>query len=122
MRRITLWLTGTLAVLALLITYQTSAADNGRMGGRLGGDHNEAPAAGTQDDSARSSDSDESGGSPGSNQQSAQQKFAQCMRNNGIALKDPGPDGELDLGGMDRNDPDVQKAVGACRSLLGGER
>lgn len=56
-------------------------------------------------------------------------KFAQCMRDNGVDVPDPGPDGNYTFGGqgggsagqspgVDRNDPKFQTAMTACRSLM----
>ncbi|UNM16640.1 hypothetical protein J4032_21110 [Streptomyces formicae] len=46
-------------------------------------------------------------------------KFAACMRENGVDIEDPGPEG-LDRGNLDTSDPDFQKALDACRELLTG--
>jgi hypothetical protein len=47
-------------------------------------------------------------------------KFAQCMRENGVDLPDPGPDGQIKLptGKVDRSK--IDKAREACRGLLPG--
>jgi len=54
-------------------------------------------------------------------------KFAQCMRDNGVDVPDPGPDGTYSFGGqggadrtpgVDRDDPKFQAAMTACRSLM----
>ncbi|WP_157430580.1 hypothetical protein [Actinomadura macra] len=50
-------------------------------------------------------------------------KFAQCMREHGVDMKDPSPDGELQLPSGDLDSGKVQKAREACRgSLPGGGR
>lgn len=51
------------------------------------------------------------------------QKFAQCMRDNGVDVPDPGPDGKFgDWGssGIDRSSPAFQKAMEACQDELPG--
>jgi len=55
-------------------------------------------------------------------------KFAQCMRENGVDVPDPGPDGNYSFDGqgggngpgadIDRADPKFQAAMTACRSLM----
>ncbi|CAL9279547.1 hypothetical protein SUDANB135_00173 [Streptomyces sp. SudanB135_2055] len=50
--------------------------------------------------------------------QESLQKFATCMRKNGVDVADPGPDG-LDRDSMNQDDPDFQKAMDACRDNLG---
>jgi hypothetical protein len=55
-------------------------------------------------------------------------KFAQCMRDKGVDVPDPGPDGTYSFDGegngpgqgtdIDRDDPKVQTALNACRSLM----
>lgn len=50
-------------------------------------------------------------------------KFAQCMRDNGVDMPDPGPDGGFGGGAenkVDRGSPAFQKAMDACRSMLPG--
>jgi hypothetical protein len=57
-------------------------------------------------------------------------QFVDCMRDNGIDLPDPEPDGKggFDFGlvdaGVDLDDPAFQEALGACRDKLpgGGDR
>lgn len=57
-------------------------------------------------------------------------EFAECMRDHGVDLPDPAPDGNggFDWGigesGVDLNDPDFQEAINACRDKLpgGGDR
>ncbi|MBO3748149.1 hypothetical protein J5X84_18910 [Streptosporangiaceae bacterium NEAU-GS5] len=48
--------------------------------------------------------------------------FAQCMRDNGVDMPDPGPDGGFGdaLKNMDVSQPKLQKALKACRSLAPG--
>ncbi|MEU2432150.1 hypothetical protein ABZ611_22050 [Streptomyces sp. NPDC007861] len=46
-------------------------------------------------------------------------RFAACMRENGVDMEDPGPEG-LDRGNLDTSDPDFQKALDACREHLTG--
>ncbi|MET0133471.1 MAG: hypothetical protein ABW215_07745 [Kibdelosporangium sp.] len=50
------------------------------------------------------------------------QKFAKCMRENGVNMPDPGPGGlgGGGLEGVDRTSPAFQKAMDACRSVLPG--
>jgi hypothetical protein len=51
------------------------------------------------------------------------QKFAQCMRDNGVDMPDPEPGGGFGGGAetdIDRNSPAFQKAMDACRSHLPG--
>ncbi|MBP2323830.1 uncharacterized protein YceK [Kibdelosporangium banguiense] len=50
------------------------------------------------------------------------QKFAQCMRDNGVDMPDPEPGGGMGGGGgnIDRDSPAFQKAMDACRSMLPG--
>jgi hypothetical protein len=49
-------------------------------------------------------------------------QFAKCMRDNGVDMPDPGPEGFGQGGGsnIDRSSPAFQKAMDACRSLLPG--
>jgi hypothetical protein len=48
-------------------------------------------------------------------------KFAKCMRDNGVNVPDPGPDGGMGgMQGVDRTSPAFQKAMDACRSMLPG--
>lgn len=48
--------------------------------------------------------------------------FAQCMREHGVDVPDPGPDaGTLGgVAGVDRNDPAVEPAMAACKEHLPG--
>lgn len=49
--------------------------------------------------------------------------FAGCLRDNGVPMPDPAPDGSLQgalLAGIDPNDPVFQTAVEACRDHLAG--
>ncbi|MBX6750644.1 MAG: hypothetical protein IRY85_13405 [Micromonosporaceae bacterium] len=49
--------------------------------------------------------------------------FAGCMRDNGVSLPDPAPDGSLQLslmGGLNPSDPVFQAAVEACQDHLAG--
>ena len=53
--------------------------------------------------------------------------FAECMRDNGVDLPDPAPDGTLQLGsllssGLNPDDPVFQAALNACRDHLTGLR
>ncbi|GAA0906932.1 hypothetical protein [Virgisporangium aurantiacum] len=66
------------------------------------------------------------GGRPGqadAAQQEQLRKFAQCMRDNGVDMADPDPNGG-GFGGQggqppfDQNDPKVQKALESCRGEL----
>ena len=62
---------------------------------------------------------------PASDEEKARE-FTECMRDNGVDLPDPEPDGNggFDFGvaaaGIDFNDPALQKAVQACRDKLPG--
>nr|WP_042185492.1 hypothetical protein [Kibdelosporangium sp. MJ126-NF4]CEL16704.1 hypothetical protein [Kibdelosporangium sp. MJ126-NF4]CTQ92067.1 hypothetical protein [Kibdelosporangium sp. MJ126-NF4] len=47
-------------------------------------------------------------------------QFAKCMRDNGVDVPDPDPDGSVGDQGIDRTSPAFQKAMDACRSLLPG--
>ncbi|WP_105972959.1 hypothetical protein [Streptomyces geranii] len=47
-----------------------------------------------------------------------QQKFAQCMRDNGVDMADPGPDG-FTPESVPTGDPDFDTALDACRDRLG---
>lgn len=52
-----------------------------------------------------------------------QKEFAQCMRDNGVDMDDPGPDG-FTQGSVPTGDPDFDSALEACRGQLdfgGGE-
>ena len=49
--------------------------------------------------------------------------FAACMRDNGVEVPDPAPDGSLRgalVGQVDPDDPDFQAALEACRDHLAG--
>lgn len=67
-----------------------------------------------------------SGGQRGSLDQAQQEQlrvFAQCMRDHGVDMADPDPNGGFGLGGgatIDRNNPTVQKALEACQDKLTG--
>jgi hypothetical protein len=56
----------------------------------------------------------------------AYRQFAQCMRDNGVDVPDPNPDGTLQFGQgrgpgqVDRNNATFQKALTACRDKLTG--
>jgi hypothetical protein len=48
-------------------------------------------------------------------------EFAQCMRENGVDMPDPDPNGQILIGGDTNTDPAVQAAAEeACRSMLDG--
>lgn len=49
-------------------------------------------------------------------------EFAQCMRDNGIDVPDPDPNGGFVIGGgeIDPDDPEFQAALEACQEFLGG--
>jgi hypothetical protein len=51
-------------------------------------------------------------------------EFAQCMRDNGIEMPDPDPNGGFGLaeGDIDLQDPEFQAAVEACQDLLSAIR
>jgi hypothetical protein len=55
-------------------------------------------------------------------QEDRSRQFAQCMRDNGIDMPDPDPNGGKagGLGKVDRTDPDFERAVDACREFLPG--
>jgi uncharacterized protein YceK len=85
-----------------------SAADNGDGVASANGDGSQAPPTSTT----------QQGGT-----EEQMQKFAKCMRDNGVDMPDPGPDGGLGQGadsGIDRNSPTFQKAAEACRQYLPG--
>jgi Flp pilus assembly protein TadD len=44
--------------------------------------------------------------------------FARCMRNNGVGVADPGPDGQLVARKIDKSSPQVRAAATACDHLL----
>jgi hypothetical protein len=48
------------------------------------------------------------------------QKFAQCMRDNGVDMPDPSLDGGGADANIDRESPAFKKAMDACRSQLPG--
>lgn len=47
-----------------------------------------------------------------------QKEFAQCMRDNGVDMADPGPDG-FQPESVPTGDPDFESALEACRDQLG---
>lgn len=75
--------------------------------------------------SAGGTQSASQGAKPASDEDKARE-FAECMRDNGVDLPDPVPDGDggFDFGvaeaDIDFNDPAFQKAVQACRDKLPG--
>lgn len=58
-------------------------------------------------------------GNPDAAQLENMKKFAACMRENGVDMDDPGPEG-FDRGSMNMSDPKFQDAMGECRDFLGG--
>ncbi|MCE7007695.1 hypothetical protein LWC34_33465 [Kibdelosporangium philippinense] len=48
------------------------------------------------------------------------QQFAKCMRDNGIDVPDPAPDGGWDEAKIDRDSPAFKKATEACKQFLPG--
>jgi hypothetical protein len=59
-------------------------------------------------------------GSSGGVSQQQLLAFAQCMRANGVAqFPDPGPNGALNLGGVDTGSPQFQHAVQVCTAKTG---
>ncbi|MCJ0872631.1 hypothetical protein [Streptomyces sp. AP-93] len=58
-------------------------------------------------------------GTPDAAQLENMKKFAACMRENGVDMDDPGPEG-LDRESMNMSDPNFQDAMGECREFLGG--
>lgn len=58
-------------------------------------------------------------GNPDAAQLENMKKFAACMRENGVDMDDPGPEG-FDRGAMNMSDPKFQDAMGECREFLGG--
>lgn len=75
--------------------------------------------------SAGGTQSASQGAEPVSDEEKARE-FAECMRDNGIDLPDPEPDGNggFDYGvsaaGVDLSDPALRKAIRACRDKLPG--
>ncbi|MEV0569412.1 hypothetical protein [Dactylosporangium sp. NPDC050588] len=55
--------------------------------------------------------------SPSISQAEANRQFAQCMREHGVEVPDPGPDGRLEFG-PDVNRDKVAEAMPACQRLL----
>ncbi|WP_158840208.1 hypothetical protein [Saccharothrix deserti] len=55
-------------------------------------------------------------------QEDRSREFARCMRDNGVDVPDPDPAGGKwgGLGKVDRTDPDVEKAIEACREFMPG--
>ncbi|MBO2448536.1 hypothetical protein J4573_15645 [Actinomadura barringtoniae] len=52
----------------------------------------------------------------------AMTRFAQCMREHGVDMPDPGPDGSFKVGGMAGvSQEKAEKARDACRSFLPGD-
>jgi hypothetical protein len=51
-------------------------------------------------------------------QQEGMQQFAECMRNEGIDVPDPGPEG-LDPSSLDLNDPATEAALEVCQGEMG---
>ena len=82
-----------------------------------GGGEGIASAGGTQSNTASAA--------PASDEEKARE-FAECMRDNGVDLPDPVPDGDggfdfgLDQASVGFGDPEFQKAVLACRDKLPG--
>ncbi|MFD4242819.1 hypothetical protein ACFWP3_14630 [Streptomyces sp. NPDC058525] len=58
-------------------------------------------------------------GNPDAAQLENMKKFAACMRENGVDMDDPGPEG-FDRESMNMSDPKFQDAMGECREFLGG--
>ncbi|MCP3818246.1 hypothetical protein NLX86_08995 [Streptomyces sp. A3M-1-3] len=58
-------------------------------------------------------------GNPDAAQLENMKKFAACMRENGVDMDDPGPEG-LDRDSMNMSDPNFQDAMGECSEFLGG--
>ncbi|MEV6957407.1 hypothetical protein [Streptomyces sp. NPDC051183] len=58
-------------------------------------------------------------GNPDAAQLENMKKFAACMRDNGVDMDDPGPEG-FDRSAMNMSDPKFQDAMGECREFLGG--
>lgn len=59
------------------------------------------------------------GGGGGASQQQLL-AFTQCMRANGVSnFPDPGPDGAINLNGVDRSSPQFQHAAQTCASRTG---
>ncbi|MEU7878886.1 hypothetical protein [Microbispora bryophytorum] len=50
--------------------------------------------------------------------QEAQLKFAQCMREHGVDIPDPGPDGRVRIIGKKGDEASMQKAMQACRHFM----
>ncbi|GLX04809.1 hypothetical protein [Microbispora sp. NBRC 16548] len=50
--------------------------------------------------------------------QEAQLKFAQCMREHGVDVPDPGPDGRVRIMGKKGDEAAMQKAMQACQHFM----
>ncbi|MFG1862972.1 hypothetical protein [Microbispora bryophytorum] len=50
--------------------------------------------------------------------QEAQLKFAQCMREHGVDIPDPGPDGRVRIIGKKGDQASMEKAMQACRHFM----
>ncbi|MFG1827651.1 hypothetical protein ACGFIJ_34690 [Microbispora bryophytorum] len=50
--------------------------------------------------------------------QEAQLKFAQCMREHGVDIPDPGPDGRVRIIGKKGDEASMEKAMQACRHFM----
>src|SRR5690242_12273015 len=50
--------------------------------------------------------------------QEAQLKFAQCMREHGVDMPDPGPDGRVRIIGKKGDEASMQKAMQACQHFM----
>jgi hypothetical protein len=50
--------------------------------------------------------------------QEAQLKFAQCMREHGVDMPDPGPDGRVRIVGKKGDEATMQKAMQACQHFM----
>ncbi|WP_455355224.1 hypothetical protein [Streptomyces sp. SYSU K217416] len=70
-------------------------------------------------DKAPQSMKDRGNQNPDAKQLENMKKFAACMRENGVDMDDPGPEG-FDQGSMNMSDPNFQDAMGECREYLSG--
>lgn len=101
----------TVAVLTLLVLLGAcgSEPDSNEGIASAGGDGTGSPSTST---------------SPAGTTEEQSQKFAKCMRDNGINVPDPGPDGfgDWDRSELDPASPAFRKAMEACQSVLPGGR
>ena len=98
-----------LAAVALALLLALTAACGGN-----GDDGSDLPTAG-DGTAAAGSDDDEPSDEPSINREDAMLKFAECMREHGVDMPDPGPDGRVEMKGTD---PEAMEAAEeACAEL-----